>query len=86
MDHKTMDGWAEIEPAGLVTAGSITSFTLTYHVGRYGIDDGGTLKVCVRFASDWGYPQFEDPRGLNYATVQASGRGKIRCRFDLKGI
>jgi len=85
VDHKAMYGWAEIEPAGRVTAGSTTSFTLAYHVGRYGIDDGGTLKVCVRFASDWGYPQFEDPEGLNYATVEASGRGKIRYRFDLKG-
>ena len=39
----------------------------------------------MRFASDWGYPQFEDPEGLNYATVEASGQGKIRYRFDLKG-
>ncbi len=85
MEHKTMYGRAEIEPAGRVTAGSTTSFILTYYVGRYGIDDGGTLKICVRFASDWGYPQFEDPGGLNYATVQTSGRSKISYRFDLKG-
>ncbi len=84
-DHTTMYGWAEIEPVGQVVAGSTASFALTYHVGRYGMDDGGTLKVCVRFASDWGYPQFDDPQGLNYATVETSGRGKIRYRFDLKG-
>ena len=46
-DHKTMYGWAEIEPAGRITAGSTTSFTLTYHVGRYGIDDGGRRFACA---------------------------------------
>lgn len=80
-----MYGWAEIEPAGTVVAGSAASFALTYHVGRYGIDDGGTLKIGVRFASDWGYPQFADPQAVNYATVETSGRGTIRYRFDPKG-
>ena len=50
-DHKTMYGWAEIRPAGRITAGSTTSFTLTYHVGRYGIDDGeyaqGLRALCL---------------------------------------
>ncbi len=84
-DHKTMFGWAEIEPVGKIVAGSAIQLALTYHVGRYGIDDGGTLKIGVRFASDWGYPQFDDPQGPNYATVETSGQGKIAYRFDLKG-
>jgi len=84
-EHKRMFGWAEIEKAGKVVAGSTGQFVLTYHVGRYGIDDGGTLKIGVRFASDWGYPQFEDPQAPNYATVETSGQGKIKYRFDPKG-
>jgi len=84
-EDRTMLGWAEIEPTGKVVAGSAGQFTLVYHVGRYGIDDGGTLKIGVRFASDWGYPQFDDPQAPNYATVETSGRGKIKYRFDPKG-
>ena len=78
-------GWACIEPRGPAVAGTSGTLTLTYHVGRYGIDDGGTLKIAVRFASDWGYPQSEDPAALNYYTVSTSGAGSIRHRFDLKG-
>ena len=66
-------------------AGITGTFTLVYHVGRYGIDDGGTLKIAVRFASDWGYPQSEDPAAPNYYTVRTTGAGRIRHRFDLKG-
>ena len=68
-----------------MVAGTTGTFTLVYHVGRYGIDDGGTLKIAVRFASDWGYPQSEDPAPPNYYTVSTSGAGRIRHRFDLKG-
>jgi hypothetical protein len=84
-DFKTMYGWAEIEPRHPVVAGSTGTFTLTYHVGRYGIDDGGTVKIAVRFASDWGYPQCEDPQGPNYFIVKSSGAGQIDYRFDVKG-
>jgi hypothetical protein len=84
-NFRTMYGWAELGPPARVIAGSTGSFTLTYHVGRYGIDDGGTVKIAVRFASDWGYPQVEDPRAPNYVTVRASGSAKISYRFDLKG-
>ena len=75
-EDRTMLGWAEIEPTDKVVAGSAGQFVLVYHVGRYGIDDGGTLKIGVRFASDWGYPQFDDPQAPNYATVETSGRGE----------
>ena len=78
-------GWACIEPRGSAVAGTSGTLTLTYHVGRYGIDDGGTLKIAVRFASDWGYPQSEDPAALNYYTVSTTGAGSIQHRFDLKG-
>ncbi len=78
-------GWAELEPSGSVMAGSVGTYTLTYHVGEYGIDDGGTLKIAWRFASDWGRPQSEDPTALDYCTVTTDGPGRISHRWDPKG-
>ena len=84
-DFRTMYGWAEVSPQEKVVVGSSGTFSLIYHVGRYGIDDCGTVKIAVRFASDWGYPQTEDPQAPNYVTVSATGRSRISYRFDLKG-
>ena len=83
--HSQYYGWAELEPQAPVVAGSMGTFRLTYHVGRYGLDDGGTLKIAVRFVSDWGYPQCEDPAAPNFYTVSTSGAASIRHRFDPKG-
>jgi len=82
----SMVGWVELTPQDPVVAGSVGSFQLTYHVGEYGIDDGGTVKISVRFASDWGKPQFDDPTGLNYTTVCTDGPGRLQARFDPKGF
>ena len=78
-------GWAELEPSGPVVAGSVGTYTLTYHVGEYGIDDGGTLKIAWRFVSDWGRPQGDDPSALDYCTVATDGPGRVSCRWDPKG-
>ena len=78
-------GWAELKPSGSVVAGSLGTYTLTYHVGEYGIDDGGTLKIAWRFASDWGRPQSQDPTALDYCTVTTDGPGRISHRWDPKG-
>ena len=49
-----MYGWAELKPNETVTVDSVGTWVLTYHVGEYGIDDQGSLKVVFRFASDMG--------------------------------
>ena len=79
-------GWAELTPQGPVAAGSVGTWTLTYHVGEYGIDDGGTLKIAWRFASDWGRPQSGDPSALDYCSVTTDGPGRISHRWDPKGF
>ncbi|HCL29217.1 MAG TPA: hypothetical protein DIC52_12375 [Candidatus Latescibacteria bacterium] len=84
-DARQYRGWAELTPSTPVTAGSVGTWTLTYHVGEYGIDDGGTLKIAWRFASDWGKPQSEDPTAPNYYTVTHSGAGRVTHRWDPKG-
>jgi hypothetical protein len=88
MTHSAREyyGWAEVTPDGPVTAGSTGTWTLTYHVGEYGIDDGGTIKIAWRFASDWGKPQNIDPAAPDYYTVAHNGNGRISHRWDPKGF
>ncbi|NVB37646.1 DUF3604 domain-containing protein [Pseudenhygromyxa sp. WMMC2535] len=85
MDHREPRlGRVVLSPAAPVVAGSVGEWRLTYTVGSYGIDEGGTIKVARRFASDWGRPQFEDPRALGYTTVTTTGAAKLRPRYDPK--
>ncbi|SAI71062.1 Protein of uncharacterised function (DUF3604) [Bordetella ansorpii] len=77
-------GSATIEPMGEFEAGSFASFTLTYTAGYFGIDDTGSLKIVHRFASDMGKPQFDDPAGWNYTTVQASNGAVLQVEYDGK--
>jgi hypothetical protein len=78
-------GTAVVTPTGDIEAGSWNSFTLIYTAGAYGIDDSGGLRVCFRFASDQTAPQFDNPNGANYTTVEASNGAVLQCRFDPKG-
>ncbi len=77
-------GTVAIDPAGPFTAGSIERLTLTYTAGRFGIDDTGTLRVCFRFATDGGPPQFDDPRAVNFVSVEASNAAVLDVRYDYK--
>ncbi|HEX9821980.1 MAG TPA: DUF3604 domain-containing protein [Methylomirabilota bacterium] len=63
-------GRAWITPAGPVVAGQLGTWTVTYEVGAYGYDERARLKIAWRFASDWGTPQFKDPRGRDYTIVR----------------
>lgn len=78
-------GYATITPDGAHVAGSWASFTLTYTAGTFGIDDSGSLRICFRFASDQSNPQFDDPGGPGYTTVEASNGAVLQTRFDPKG-
>lgn len=77
-------GRAEISPTGEFEAGSFQSFTLTYTAGYFGIDDTGSIKIVHRFASDMGRPQFTDPMGWNYTTVEASNGAVLEVQYDGK--
>jgi hypothetical protein len=69
-------GRAWITPAGPVVAGQLGTWTVTYEVGAYGYDERARLKIAWRFASDWGTPQFKDPRGRDYTTVRLENAGR----------
>lgn len=75
-------GWAAIDPADPVEAGAVGTWRITYHVGRYGVDDGGVIKIAWRDVSDWGAPQFDDPGAPEYATVSTTGAATLRASFE----
>ena len=78
-------GTVTLDPSGPVVAGSVGQWTLTYTVGSYGIDEGGTLKLAQRFASDWETPQFDQPAAPGYTTVTTDGPARLRAYFHRKG-
>ncbi|HKW92326.1 MAG TPA: DUF3604 domain-containing protein [Methylomirabilota bacterium] len=67
-------GRAWITPDGPIVAGQLGTWTITYEVGAYGYDERARLKIASRFASDWGKPQFTDPRAAEYCTVRLESR------------
>ncbi|GAB2888963.1 CehA/McbA family metallohydrolase domain-containing protein [Paralcaligenes ginsengisoli] len=77
-------GSATVDPTGEFEAGSFNSFTLVYTAGYFGIDDTGSIKVVHRFASDMGRPQFTDPQGWNYTTVEATNGAVLDVTYDGK--
>jgi hypothetical protein len=69
-------GRAWITPDTPVVAGAWGTWTLTYEVGAYGYDERARLKIASRFASDWGKPQFTDPKAADYTTVRLETKGE----------
>jgi hypothetical protein len=82
---KSWLGRAEIEPGDDVYAGSLVSLKLTYHVGKFGIDDGGSIRIARRSVSDSEPLQFEDPLGSGYTTVSTSGNVRLNYKWDRRG-
>jgi hypothetical protein len=70
-------GYATLSPPGPFVAGSYAELTLIYTAGTFGIDDTGMLKISWRTTSDMAKPQFTDPSGPNYTTVDASNGAKL---------
>ena len=77
-------GWSELTPDGNVEAGASGTWKIMYHVGKYGVDDGGTIVLSRRFASDWAKPQTDAPDEAHYASVTTSGNASLRIRWDPK--
>ncbi len=77
-------GHVTLDPSGAVVAGSMGQWTLTYTVGSYGVDEGGTIKLSQRFANDWQIPQFDRPTEPGYTTVITDGEAKLAPRYDAK--
>lgn len=78
-------GMVAIEPTAPIVAGSFGEWKIALTVGSYGIDEGGTIKLAHRFASDWERPQFDRPDQSGFTTVETDGPARLQCRFDAKG-
>jgi hypothetical protein len=84
-DRDITYGHSTISPRDDVIAGSYGTWTLTFTVGTHGIDDGGHIKIAWRDVSDWGRPQFQNPKDKNYCTVSTSGNAELDLRYESRG-
>src|SRR5437016_3814316 len=78
-------GSVTLDPCQPVVAGALGHWTIVLTVGPAGIDEGGTIKIAQRFASDWEPSQFDRPTDSGYTTVATTGQAKLRPRYDRKG-
>ncbi len=79
-------GTISLAPAGPFVAGLHAELTLTYTAGTFGIDDTGMLKISWRTTSDMSKPQFDNPSGANFTTVEASNGARLEVWFDRLNI
>src|SRR5262252_1333998 len=79
-------GTAVLSPPGPFVAGSYQELIIVYTAGKFGIDDTGMLKISWRTTSDMSKPQFDQPAGANYTTVEASNGAKLDVWFDRLNI
>src|SRR5204862_7847888 len=77
-------GRAAIEPSTPVVAGAFGTWTITYTAGRFGIDDGGALRIAFHTTSDLGAPQFDDPPQADYCrvTCYTPAPTRLEARYD----
>ena len=80
-------GFAEVDPGTDAVAGELGTWRIHYKVGRWGIDERGSIKVAFRQVSNWGAPQFDDPEGENYTTVRlhSDSEAVLSPRFERRG-
>ena len=78
-------GSAKLSPLDPVEVRSFQTFTLTYTVGKLGLDDTGGIRVCWRMVSDSGRPQFTDPTAPNFVTATSNGEGNLQLKYDPSG-
>ncbi|MGI9425155.1 MAG: DUF3604 domain-containing protein, partial [Hyphomicrobiaceae bacterium] len=85
-DDPALYGTAALAPLDPVEARSSQTFTLTYTVGRLGIDDTGGIRVAFRRIGDMGMPQTADPGAANYVSASSNGDGRIDLSVSKGGM
>ena len=78
-------GHVRIEADAQTVAGSMATVRIVYTAGKFGIDDQGSLRFLLRFASDAGRPQFERPGAPNYCTATASNGTTLLVEYHPRG-
>lgn len=62
------------------------TFTLTFTVGRFGIDDRGAIRVLFRAVGDGGRLQTRDPSAENYVSARASNGVPLQVAYSPGGV
>ena len=75
-------GHATITPNGPFVVRSFQTLTLTYTLGKFGLDDTGGFRVVQRFTNDGGTWQTDNPQGINYVTATASNGANLKLTVD----
>ena len=75
-------GTVALEPTADVVAGSWGTWTFTFTVGTYGMDDRSNLRLVMRGVCDWGAPDFDDPTAPDYCRIFTDGNAKLQVHFD----
>ncbi len=78
-------GYVKLSPLGEFEARSLQTFELTYHAGRYGLDDTGSIKIVHRYSTDWGQLQMHDPSDFNYVTARSSNGTPLQLEYHPYG-
>jgi hypothetical protein len=78
-------GRVRVECDAKTVAGSMATVRITYTAGKFGIDDQGSVRFLLRFASDAGRPQFDRPGAPNYCTATASNGSTLLLEYHPRG-
>ncbi len=63
---------------GDLIVGFPNSIECVYTVGKYGIDDGGKIKILRAGITDWENIQTENPTATGYTTVRTTGSAEVK--------
>ena len=74
-------GHVSLTPKNPVEVRSTQTFTLVFTVGRFGLDDNGSIRVLFRAIGDTGRLQTTVPDGANYVSAIASNGVPLRTSF-----
>lgn len=80
-----MLGHVRIDADSRTVAGSMVTVHIVYTAGKFGIDDQGSVRFLLRFASDAGRPQFDRPGAPNYCTATASNGTALLVEYHPRG-
>jgi hypothetical protein len=78
-------GHVALSPRGAFEVRSVQTFSLVYTVGRYGIDDTGSIRVVFRFMGDWGDLQTTDRTAYNYVTAHTDTDSRLSLQYSKTG-
>lgn len=78
-------GHVSMDPQGAFEARSFQSFTLQYTVGRYGLDDTGSLRIVFRYMGDFGDLQTTQPSNPGYVSAVADNGTPLTVEYNPYG-